>query len=287
MNLSICTISFRHQLISIEEIARWAQKNHFQCIEIWGAHAKNLAEQPHYNQQWLASYNLRATMISDYLPLNSSDQVLQKSVQQLAQLAVHWGAKKIRTFAGNNASQTMSAFAFNQLVSQLQKACDWLAHYQLTLIIETHPNTYADTVDSTLQLIKHVARDNLKINFDVLHIWESKAEVLPALERLLPYINHFHLKNIISAEYLTVFTPATVYSASGSREGMVSLFEGAVDYHAFLQYINEHDNQDIKKIDASLEWFGGDCKKILNRDRYLIQQLSQQTEVPIKKVVGI
>lgn len=287
MNLSICTISFRHQLISIEEIADWAQKNHFQGIELWGAHAKNLADQPHYNEQWLAGYNLRTTMISDYLPLDSPEPVLKASVQQLAQLAVHWGAKKIRTFAGGSASKATSPASFKQLVAQLQKACDWLAHYQLNLIIETHPNTYADTVDSTLELLKHVARSNLKINFDVLHIWESKAEVIPALEALLEHIDHFHLKNIISEEYLDVFTPTTVYSASGSREGMISLFEGAVNYKAFLQYVNEHRETHIKSIDASLEWFGGDCKETLNRDRYLMQQLYQQSEAPLKNVVGI
>jgi 3-dehydroshikimate dehydratase len=287
MNLSICTISFRHQLLSIEEIASWAQKHHFQGIELWGAHAKNLADQPQYNQQWLSGYNLRATMISDYLPLDKTEQALKKSVQELAQLAVHWGAKKIRTFAGGNASQTTSVPSFNQLVSQLQKACDWLAHYQLNLIIEIHPNTYADTVESTLELFKHVARDNMKVNFDVLHVWESKAEVIPSLETLLPYIDHCHFQNLTSAEYLDVFTPATVYSASGSREGMVSLFEGAVDYNAFIQYVAEHANQHIKTIDSSLEWFGGDCKETLNRDRYLIQQLYQQSETPIKNVVGI
>jgi 3-dehydroshikimate dehydratase len=61
---------------------------------------------------------------------------------------------------------------------------------------------------------------------------------------------------------------------------MVSLFDGAVNYQAFLQYVNEHSDQSIKAIDASLEWFGGDCKEILNRDRYLIQRLHQQSESP-------
>ena len=45
MNVAVCTISFRHQLISIDELASWAQAQRFQGIELWGVHARNLA--PH------------------------------------------------------------------------------------------------------------------------------------------------------------------------------------------------------------------------------------------------
>lgn len=280
MNLSICTISFRHQLVSIEQLAGWAKENHFQGIELWGTHAKNLADQPQYNEKWLAGFGLKTTMISDYLPLKETEQSLRKVVRTLSQFAQHWGAKKIRTFAGQTASAATTEPEFHHLVSQLQSVCDLLVTYNLTLIIETHPNTYADSVSATERLFKYVARDNMKLNFDVLHVWESKAELIPALDRLLPHINHFHLKNISHEDLLDVFAPATVYSASGSREGMVSLFAGAVDYHSFLQYIYQHENQDIKNMDASLEWFGDHSQAILNRDRYLIQQLKQQSEAP-------
>lgn len=280
MNLSICTISFRHQLVSIEQLAQWAQNNHFQGIELWGIHAKNLADQPHFGQQWLAEYGLRCTMLSDYLPLQASDLELASAVQELSHLAKHWGAMKIRTFAGNKGSANTSVDEFQQLVYKLQQVCDWIAEHRLTLIIETHPNTYADAVNSTEQLINAVNRDNIKLNFDVLHVWESKAEVIPALEQLKPYIDHFHLKNISSEEFLDVFAPSTVYAAAGSREGMVPIFEGAVNYKDFFQYINEHPDPALQNTDASLEWFGNQCKGTLKRDRYLIQQLQQQQSGP-------
>ncbi len=276
MTLSICTISFRHQLISIEQLAQWAQANHFQGIELWGVHAKNLAEQSHYKQSWLANYGLKTTMLSDYLPLYSPENQLHASVEELSHLAKHWGSKKIRTFAGNKGSAETNAQEFKELVKKLQLVCEQLKTHSLCLIIETHPNTYADNVNATEQLIQAVNRDNIKLNFDVLHIWESKAQVIPALEQLKPYINHFHLKNIQSAEQLNVFAPASVYSASGSRDGMVPLFEGAVDYQAFLQYLHQQAEPYLKEIDMSLEWFGNQCKQTLLRDRYLIQKLQQQ-----------
>ncbi len=275
MMLSICTISFRHQLVSIDQLAKWAQANHFQGLELWGIHAKNLAHQPHYNKNWLAEFGLRTTMLSDYLPLQANEPELKKQTLLLGRLAKHWGSQKIRTFAGNQGSSETSDSDFELLAKRLQKACDLLALYDLNLIIETHPNTYADTVSSTEQLFSEVNRDNLKLNFDVLHVWESKADIIPAFERLKPLINHCHLKNISSADYLDVFAPNTVYSAAGTREGIVPLFEGAVNYTEFLHHINHHPDEDIRNIDASLEWFGDECKNVLYRDRYLIQQLEQ------------
>jgi 3-dehydroshikimate dehydratase len=278
MILSICTISFRHQLISIEQLALWAQKNHFQGIELWGTHAKNLAPQADYNKEWLAGFGLKTTMLSDYLPLKEDIKVLQKEVALLSQLAKHWGTKKIRTFAGDLASNKTTPDEFLKLANTLRQVCDWLAEHHLTLVIEVHPNTFADTVASTQKLFEYVGCDNLKLNFDVLHVWESKADVIKSFEILKPYINHFHLKNVSSEELLSVFSPATVYSASGSREGIVPLFDGQVNYNEFLSHINQHADLAIREMEASLEWFGNHSKEILTRDRYLIQQLQQNNE---------
>ncbi|MBU1620461.1 MAG: sugar phosphate isomerase/epimerase [Gammaproteobacteria bacterium] len=285
MNLSVCTISFRHQLISIAEIATFAQRNHFQGIELWGAHAKNLAEQPQYDQHWLAGHGLKTSMLSDYLPLLAEQAVLYHKVQLLARLARHWGTQKIRTFAGADGSADLKAQQRDRLFARLQLVCDWLAPHGINLVIETHPRTYADSVASTLELFAAVDRNNMQLNFDVLHVWESGAELIPALEALRPLINHFHFKNISDATYLSVFSPDNVYAAAGSREGMVPIFEGAVDYAGFIDYLQQHPDQGLHQMDASLEWFGNQCKKVLGRDRYLLQ-LQQQQAQPIQSKAG-
>ena len=276
MNLFICTISFRHQLVSIEELVNWASANHFQGIELWGIHAKNLSDQPDYNKDWLQQKGLRTTMLSDYLPLFSEGKTLFYATQQLCRLCKHWGSTKIRTFAGEQSSASTGQQQRQQLVQRLRDICDWLQDDKLDLVIEAHPNTFADSVTSIQYLFEKVNRPNLKLNFDVLHIWESGAEVLEALRTLAPHINHFHLKNISAADKLDVFSPPNVYAAAGKREGMVPLFEGAVDYKAFFDYLHSQPQLQLSDIDASLEWFGHQSKSVLGRDRYLIQQLEQQ-----------
>ncbi|MBU1311752.1 MAG: sugar phosphate isomerase/epimerase [Gammaproteobacteria bacterium] len=278
MKLSVCTISFRHQLISIAEIASFARQNHFQGIELWGAHAKNLAEQPQYDQHWLADYGLKTSMLSDYLPLLADEAVLYHKVQLLARLARHWGSEKIRTFAGAVGSSCLDGQQRHALFSRLQLVCDWLAPHGINLVIETHPNTYADSVSATLELFAAVNRNNMQLNFDVLHVWESGADIIAALDALQGLINHFHFKNISDATHLSVFAPDNVYAAAGSREGMAPIFDGVVDYAGFIDYLQQHPNARLRNLDASLEWFGNHCKKVLGRDRYLLQLQQQHNQ---------
>jgi 3-dehydroshikimate dehydratase len=275
MNLAVCTISFRHHLISIEEVARWAQAHRFQGLELWGAHARNLAPESDYGAEWLRGYGLSAVMLSDYLPLEAPAEELWTKLEQLSSLARRWGARKLRTFAGRHGSATTSPEERRHVVERLRGACRRLADRGQLLLVETHPSTLADTAESTLRLLHEVDHPDLRVNFDVLHVWEGGDEPTTALSRLRPYVSHFHFKNVSRRERLDVFAPANVYSAAGSRLGMVPLFEGAFDYGAFLPELASD-----ARVDASLEWFGDDVKGTLSRDRRAIEQLGATTAEP-------
>ncbi|MDF3064505.1 MAG: 3-dehydroshikimate dehydratase [Polyangiaceae bacterium] len=269
MNLAICTISFRHHLISIEEVARWAQAHRFQGIELWGAHARSLAGDEKYGAEWLAEYGLAVLMLSDYLPLDAPLDELWAKLEQLSALARRWETRKLRTFAGRLGSAETSAAARARVVERLRGACQRLADRGQLLLVETHPSTLADTAESTLQLLAEVDHPALRVNFDVLHVWEAGDDPLGALARLRPHVSHLHLKNVSRRERLDVFAPANVYSAAGSRVGMVPLFEGVFDYQSFLA-----DLPGDSLWDASLEWFGDDVKGTLSRDRRAIELLA-------------
>lgn len=275
MNLSLCTISFRHHLVSLTDLARWARACHFDSLEIWGVHARNLMDQAQYNRLWLSDYGLSVSMLSDYLPLQGNEQACRSKVQLMCQLARHWGAGKLRTFAGDQGSGAVSAEARERMTARLREIARLCADYGVTLVVETHPNTLADSLASTHQLLAEVDSDNLKLNFDVLHVWESGADPCVAFDELHSHIVHLHLKNIDHAEHLSVFAPGNVYSPAGERTGMVPLFNGAVDYSGFFQYLQHRYPQQYHRFEASLEWFGNDCWQVLNDDRYRVQQCSQ------------
>lgn len=268
IELAVCTISFRHHLISLPDIALWASQNDFQALELWGIHALNLSDQPQFNAQWLAAFNLRVVMISDYLPMDGDERLALQKMRTLSRLAKRWGAGKIRTFAGKMASAVTDAAALANLVRRLRRFSEVAAEQGLELLVETHPNTYADDTAATLTLVEQVQHPALKVNFDVLHIWEAGEDPVHSWRRLTPHISHLHFKNIRHRSQLGVFAPHNVYAAAGSREGMVPLFEGACDYARFLQQL-----PDDRCHTASLEWFGGFVKRVLNNDNDLIRRL--------------
>ncbi|KIC23262.1 3-dehydroshikimate dehydratase, partial [Leisingera sp. ANG-M6] len=69
---------------------------------------------------------------------------------------------------------------------------------------------------------------------------------------------------------LDVFAPANVYSAAGSRDGMVPLFEGAYDYSTLMAELAQDP-----ACEASLEWFGDAVFQTLKGD---IAQIRTRTQ---------
>ncbi|MGV2524151.1 UNVERIFIED_CONTAM: sugar phosphate isomerase/epimerase, partial [Bacillus thuringiensis] len=256
MKYSLCTISFRHQLISFTDIVQFAYENGFEGIELWGTHAQNLYMQERETTErelnFLKDKNLEITMISDYLDISLSadfEKTIEKS-EQLVVLANWFNTNKIRTFAGQKGSEDFSEQERKEYVKRIHKICDVFAQHNMYVLLETHPNTLTDTLPATIELLEEVNHPNLKINLDFLHIWESGADPIDSFHQLKPWTLHYHFKNISSANYLHVFEPNNVYAAAGSRIGMVPLFEGIVNYDEIIQEVRDTN------LFASLEWFG-------------------------------
>ncbi|HDR4456815.1 sugar phosphate isomerase/epimerase family protein [Bacillus cereus] len=266
MKYSLCTISFRHQLISFTDIVQFAYENGFEGIELWGTHAQNLYMQERETTErelnFLKDKNLEITMISDYLDISLSadfEKTIEKS-EQLVVLANWFNTNKIRTFAGQKGSEDFSEQERKEYVKRIHKICDVFAQHNMYVLLETHPNTLTDTLPATIELLEEVNHPNLKINLDFLHIWESGADPIDSFHQLKPWTLHYHFKNISSANYLHVFEPNNVYAAAGIRIGMVPLFEGIVNYDEIIQEVRDTN------LFASLEWFGHNSKEILKEE---------------------
>lgn len=269
MKVSLCTISFRHQLISFADIVEYAIAEQFAGIELWGAHAHALYngadEQLWTTIQKMRQHGIDFTMLSDYFDLYSDETAKVAKTIELCQV---FGITRVRTFAGQTASKRCNEQERAHMVERLRALCEQFAPYDIDVLIETHPNTLADTLPSTLQLLEEVNHPTLKVNFDVLHLWETGVDPLVAWAQLKPFVRHFHLKNISQLEHVRVFEPNNVYAAAGSREGMVSLFAGAIAYEDILRGIGETPYY------ASLEWFGANPLHMLAHDRKQLTQIA-------------
>ena len=276
MKYSVCTISFRHQLISLERIANWAKAHQFDAIELWGVHAKNLRQSPDFTLERLLEQGLSVSMVSDYLPLDGDLNVALEGAKSLCTITRSWGARKLRTFSGNKPSAGMAVAERAAYTKRLREYCKIAADYGVYLIVETHPNTLADTLESTLQLIEEVNHPALRINFDVIHVWEMGSDPIHALDQLAPLIEHMHFKNITQRNLLNVFSPGNVYAPAGSREGMTPLFNGEYDFKYFLDYLMTESGIPWQNMDASLEWFGPDVFATLDNDRKELAKLESR-----------
>lgn len=267
MNISLCTITFRHQLISLGDIARFARQSGFDGIELWGAHARNLRAETDKNADWLHDHGLVVPMISDYLPLDDKIEVLRERTVDLCQLAHRWRAGKIRTFAGGKASAGTSTEERRHLVARLREVAAIVQRHGVKLLIETHPDTLADRAESTIRLMEEIDHPAVAINFDVLHVWEAGDDPVALYRKISAFVQHYHFKNITERRHLTVFKPGNVYSAAGDRTGMTPLFDGAIDYATLIPAL-----ADVRHADVSLEWFGDDPSKVLREDCKALRQ---------------
>lgn len=273
MKYSVCTISFRHQLISLAHIASWAKAHQFDAIELWGVHAKNLHQSPDFTPACLREQGLSVSMVSDYLPLDGDLNESLKSAKNLCEITNFWGAKKLRTFSGNQPSAQVATKDRAAYTQRLREYCNIAADHGIDLVVETHPNTLADTLDSTLKLIEEVNHSALRLNFDVIHVWEMGSDPIFALDQLAPVIKHLHFKNITQRDLLNVFNPNNVYAPAGSREGMTALFNGEYDFKQFLTYLMKESSVAWQNMDASLEWFGPNVLATLDHDRKQLAKL--------------
>jgi 3-dehydroshikimate dehydratase len=144
------------------------------------------------------------------------------------------------------------------------------------VVIETHPATLADTLESTLRLIHEVDHNNLRINLDFLHLWESGTQPQVSYNQLIPWVVNFHLKNVLSDQHLSVFEPSNIYSPNGDRTGITPIGKGQIDYSSLMKFLVRKGTP----YGASIEWFGNNPLNYLEEEMsWLRNTLSRKVKV--------
>ncbi|MFD0697454.1 sugar phosphate isomerase/epimerase family protein [Paenibacillus sp. GCM10027628] len=288
MQYNICTISFRHELVSFRELVRFAHRTGFSGIELWGGHARSLlANQPLNIASMVEDMeqdHICVSMISDYVNLFVGPEQFEETVckwRQLIEMANLFKTRKIRIFAGNMASGGANDQDWALCAEQLRILLDLAMDQGIYTVIETHPGTLADTLDSTIRLIQQTDHDALRVNLDFLHIWESGCEPMEALFKLKPWTMNYHLKNVQARSYLSVFEPNNVYSPNGLREGMVALAEGVVDYKPIIQELVKVQSPYL----ASLEWFGYEPYRQLETEIRWLKEVEQSSKCELNSIL--
>lgn len=140
-----------------------------------------------------------------------------------ARIAAALGAPLVRVWADCVAEDADAGFA--RVVETLRGACDAAAADGITVVVERHVGSFADTPERIEQLFEAVGRPNLALNYQVLDFLPQRlaAQQPDDARRLVPLARYFHLKNT---------RPAA--DGAGPMPPGGSIAAGVLDYRAIL-----------------------------------------------------
>jgi sugar phosphate isomerase/epimerase len=137
-------------------------------------------------------------------------------------LARELGAPCITTEPGGPVEPGASwSAALGLFVEGLKPVAEHAEKEGVLLLIEPEPGLLVETADQFLELMQHVDSPAVGLNFDIGHFYCVGDEPAPTVERLAPYIRHFHLEDIAASRVHHHLIPG----------------EGAIDFAATLRAI--------------------------------------------------
>jgi 3-dehydroshikimate dehydratase len=254
MKWALTTVSYRYHLYSFDELVTMARACGFRCIELWEPHLK-------HNQYGILSHinndqalSLPIEVLSAYQDLTDLTDLqwqekLERKMISCRQISTH----TLRLFSGQLSSFDADEDDWKVWFKRLDYLESLSAKYKIKIVFETHPGTLLDSVQGVERLIEQIKLkgwENIRINFDVFHVWEFGIDPVEALQKWYPFIGHVHLKN--ASKKTEQFTFTNVYHPMGCFDELTSLFRGVVDIEPVITWLAQH------KYDKTLtlEWFG-------------------------------
>lgn len=196
MKILLCTIAFRDKLLDYSlDVLR---KVGFDGVEIWG-------REPHVAEKFDEN-RMRATrklldgkgvvpyVLGSYLRFGRTRNELDVQLGDTLHVARWLKTPLIRVWASDVGSAQANAHTWKQTVAEAQDACDRAAKLNMTLAVEMHGSTLADTADSSLRLVEEVGRDNFGLNFQLASVRDGDSTER-RLSKVLPHVVHVHAQN--------------------------------------------------------------------------------------------
>ncbi len=106
--------------------------------------------------------------------------------------ALALNAPNIRVWAGTRSSSEADEHYRENVVGCIQRLCDKVCKYGMTVSTEFHGGTLTDSVDSALRLINDVERDNFRTYWQPNQFRDEEYNI-SALKSVLPYLSNVHV----------------------------------------------------------------------------------------------
>lgn len=121
-------------------------------------------------------------------------------VEKTIECALKLGVKKINCLVGCQLKDVSLEKQYDTIIDNLRYTAREAANHGITVLIEPinskdKTGYLCDSCEKALQLIKDVGEDNVKLLFDVYHIYRMGADVISEYHTYYEWIDHLHISD--------------------------------------------------------------------------------------------
>jgi hydroxypyruvate isomerase len=174
----------------------------------------------------------------------------REGVEQALEYAQALGCRQLNCLAGVRPGDLDEDQAWVTLVDNVRYAADRLAEWDLTLCLEAinsrvdMPGFLLDSSGRVMTLIDEVARDNVRLQYDLYHMQIMEGDLIRSLECLLTWIGHIQ------------FADNPGRHQPGTGEINFSKVFDAIDRLGYDGWVSA-EYRPTGRTEESLDWFRG------------------------------
>jgi 3-dehydroshikimate dehydratase len=256
----LVSVTFRR--LPLKRVVAIASRSSLEFIE-WGGDV----HVPHGNlsaarqaRRVCADHHVRISAYTSYYCAVSTAPS-QPSFEQVLETAVELGAPVIRIWAGELGADRADAEYRQRVGNDISRACALSAQQGLSVSLEYHPGTLADTAESTRQLLQAVGASNLLTNWQP-RVGAPVAEGLAEIEALRADLGNIH-----------------VFHWSSDAQTRLPLRAGDAEWEAYLRAVASDPRRRPRQRVASLEFVKDDDESQLVEDAAALRAILDRPAV--------
>jgi 3-dehydroshikimate dehydratase len=200
ITISLCSLVYREQPITdlIPKIAACG----YDAVEIFGGQLEGKSDAELAAIRDLAAkHNLKILGMSPYLSFTRGQKEYDESIEKVKKF-MHYGdvlnCRRLRTFTDVGPTGIGSAAATPEQWAQGIRGLKEITKMapDMEFMMETHPLTLADTIESTQRVLRDVGATNLKLIYQPTTNAFLERGIIESWRILKPDVTHMHLQNI-------------------------------------------------------------------------------------------
>ena len=133
---------------------------------------------------------------------NKLREIRMKHTIDCIYLAKNLGAKNLSTEPGGpiniKKNKRESNILLKIFADGLKKVKSIAEENDIKILVEPEPSLLIENSQQFLQLMKTICSDYIKLNFDIGHFYCVKEDPSKTILKLIDYIEHFHLSDIVN-----------------------------------------------------------------------------------------